>query len=170
MANKPIEKIMIDGEYVKSLIDNSKFTFRRFAFVIGISERSLRTYLKTNYIPAYLYGKVQDLLGDLTPTEQEVQLVSFNDVACHVSLDENDPVNHPAHYTTGNIEVIDFIQDKQLNFARGNAVKYIVRAGLKDPEKTIEDLEKAKWYIDAEIKDLKKIKQKECGGNNNERT
>ena len=51
----------------------------------------------------------------------------------------NDVVNHPAHYTDGKIEVIDFIEDKGLNFHRGNAVKYISRAGKKDPAKEIED-------------------------------
>ena len=67
----------------------------------------------------------------------------------------NDPVNHPSHYTQGKIECIDFITDKKLNFCRGNAVKYIVRAGLKDPAKEIEDLEKAVFYINREIHDLK---------------
>lgn len=66
----------------------------------------------------------------------------------------NDPVNHPAHYTSGKIECIDFITDKKLNFARGNAVKYIVRAGMKDPAKEIEDLRKAVFYINYEIKCL----------------
>lgn len=69
----------------------------------------------------------------------------------------NDPVNHPAHYTTGKIEVIDFITDKKLDFCRGNAVKYIVRAGLKDPAKEIEDLKKARWYLDHYIQ----MKEKE---------
>lgn len=64
---------------------------------------------------------------------------------------EKDNVNHPAHYTTGKIEVIDFIEDKQLNFHRGNAVKYIVRAGVKDPDAEVEDLKKAIWYINREI-------------------
>lgn len=64
-------------------------------------------------------------------------------------------VNHPSHYTTGKIEVIDFIEDKKLSYHRGNAIKYIVRAGLKDPNKTIEDLEKAKWYIEREIQNIK---------------
>lgn len=66
----------------------------------------------------------------------------------------NDPVNHPSHYTTGKIEVIDFITDKKLDFCRGNAVKYIVRAGLKDPEKEVEDLQKAIFYINRAIEDL----------------
>ena len=71
----------------------------------------------------------------------------------------NDVVNHPAHYTDGKIEVIEFIEDKGLNFHRGNAVKYISRAGKKDPAKEIEDLKKAVWYLNREIGQLKKEKQ-----------
>ena len=71
----------------------------------------------------------------------------------------NDPVNHPSHYTQGKIECIDFITDKKLNFCRGNAIKYIIRAGIKDPSKEIEDLEKAIFYIKHEIKELEKAKQ-----------
>lgn len=63
----------------------------------------------------------------------------------------NDNVNHPSHYTDGKIEVINFIEDKNLNFHRGNAVKYIARAGKKNPEKEVEDLEKAVWYTNREI-------------------
>lgn len=63
----------------------------------------------------------------------------------------NDAVNHPSHYTDGKIEVIDFIEQKNLNFHRGNAVKYIARAGKKDPEKEVEDLRKAVWYLNREI-------------------
>ena len=68
---------------------------------------------------------------------------------------QNDPVNHPAHYTNGKIEVADFIADQRLNFDRGNAVKYLCRAGMKDPACEIQDLEKASWYIKHEIKTLK---------------
>ena len=66
----------------------------------------------------------------------------------------SDNVNHPAHYTDGKIEVIDFIEDKKLGFHLGNTVKYICRAGKKDPEKTIEDLQKAEWYLHREIQRL----------------
>ena len=65
-----------------------------------------------------------------------------------------DNVNHPAHYTFGNIEVIDFIEDKKLGFHLGNAVKYISRAGRKDPARTIEDLRKAAWYLNRQIERL----------------
>lgn len=61
-------------------------------------------------------------------------------------------VDHPDHYNKGGIEVIDFIEAWDLNFSRGSAVKYICRGGIKDPEKEIEDLKKAVWYIEREIR------------------
>ena len=67
-----------------------------------------------------------------------------------------DNVNHPAHYTSGQIEVIDFIEDKGLGFHLGNAVKYISRAGRKNPDKTVEDLRKAVWYINRQIERLER--------------
>lgn len=66
----------------------------------------------------------------------------------------DDPVNHPSHYTDGKIEVIDYIEDKHLGYHLGNAVKYISRAGKKNPDKTVEDLQKAIWYINRKIQKL----------------
>jgi hypothetical protein len=62
-----------------------------------------------------------------------------------------DAVNHPSHYTSGGIEAIAVIEAWGLGFHLGNAVKYISRAGKKDPAKTLEDLQKARWYLDREI-------------------
>lgn len=68
---------------------------------------------------------------------------------------KDDPVNHPSHYTAyKGLEIIDLTE--QMNFNRGNAVKYIARAGLKNPETELQDLEKAQWYISREIDRLKK--------------
>ena len=62
-----------------------------------------------------------------------------------------DMINHPPHYTMyKDIEVIQLTE--QMNFNRGNAIKYIARAGLKDPATEVEDLQKACWYIEREIK------------------
>ena len=66
----------------------------------------------------------------------------------------NDPVNHPAHYNSGKIEVSDFISDQKLDFFLGNVVKYISRAGKKAVDKTVEDLEKARWYLNRKIVEL----------------
>lgn len=63
-----------------------------------------------------------------------------------------DNVNRPAHYTEGGIETIDFIEAKGLSYHLGNAVKYISRAGKKDKGTYVEDLKKAEWYIQREIK------------------
>lgn len=69
--------------------------------------------------------------------------------------EESDAVNHPSHYQ-GKIEVIDFIEDKHLGFNLGNCIKYIARAGKKNPEKLLEDLKKARWYLDREIANMEK--------------
>ena len=66
----------------------------------------------------------------------------------------SDSVNHPAHYNgfSNGAEVIDIAEN--LSFNLGNAVKYCARAGRKDKDKTIEDLNKAIWYIEREIERL----------------
>lgn len=70
----------------------------------------------------------------------------------------SDPVNHPPHYTYSAVEPIAAIEAWGLGFCLGNAVKYISRAGKKDAAKTVEDLEKARWYLDREIARLKGAK------------
>ena len=67
---------------------------------------------------------------------------------------EKSNVNHPTHYNQGKYEAIDVIEDWKLNFNLGNAVKYIARCRFK--RNKIEDLEKAVWYIEREIKNTKK--------------
>lgn len=69
----------------------------------------------------------------------------------------SDPVNSPSHYTAYPVEVIELTE--WLNFNKGNAVKYIARAGLKNPETEIEDLRKAAWYVNREISRLEKMKE-----------
>ena len=71
-----------------------------------------------------------------------------------VSNIERDVVNHPSHYTRGNIEVIDFIEDQQLPYHLGNVVKYVARAGYKGDK--VEDLKKAQWYLNRYIRTLEK--------------
>lgn len=71
-----------------------------------------------------------------------------------VKLDHRDPVNHPPHYTHGGVEVIDAIEAWGLGFHEGNVVKYVARAKHKGNE--LQDLEKAKWYLERRIAELKK--------------
>lgn len=104
-----------------------------------------------------------------------LQIIHKKDGFCYSSVDDKkvernyeilfgksettseDPVNRPAHYTDGKIEVIDYIEDKKLGFCLGNAIKYISRAGKKDPEKEVEDLNKAIWYINRRIKEVQEV-------------
>jgi len=63
-------------------------------------------------------------------------------------------VDHPPHYNAhpSGVECIDVVE--HMNFCRGNAMKYLWRAGQKGDE--IEDLKKARWYLDREISRLAK--------------
>ena len=60
-----------------------------------------------------------------------------------------DVVNHPRHYTTGEIEVIDAIEDWKLDYHDGNVVKYVARAKYKGDY--LENLKKAQWYLNRKI-------------------
>ena len=71
----------------------------------------------------------------------------------------NNNVEHPSHYNQGKYEVIDVINDWKLNFNLGNAIKYIARADYKN--NAIEDLEKAMFYLNYEIKSRKESEDKQ---------
>jgi hypothetical protein len=66
---------------------------------------------------------------------------------------QEDVVNHPKHYTDhpSGVECIQITE--HMNFCLGNAIKYIWRAGLKS-DSPIEDLKKARWYVDRELQKL----------------
>lgn len=72
-----------------------------------------------------------------------------------VEMTLDDKVSHPSHYTYGDIEIIDFIEQvtkdykPELAFAIGNAIKYISRANRKNGK---EDLDKARWYLNRAFK------------------
>lgn len=80
---------------------------------------------------------------------------------------ENDAVNHPKHYLShpSGIECIEIT--KHYDFCTGNVIKYLWRAGLKKEEgksslsKELEDLKKARWYLDTKIKELEAEVEKE---------
>lgn len=72
-------------------------------------------------------------------------------------MKSKEAVNHPSHYNAGKIEVIEAIEDWNLGFCLGNTVKYIARAEHKG--NAIQDLQKARWYLDREIQQRTK-KQK----------
>lgn len=78
----------------------------------------------------------------------------------------DDPVNHPSYYTDSKIEVLDYILDHKLGFLLGNCIKYISRAGKKypgDKAKEIEDLKKARFYLDRRIEQLEEEAEEQGG-------
>ena len=95
------------------------------------------------------------------PKKKEVDVTLANMVAKTLEEPEiktvelpkkEDIINHPSHYTRGKIEVIDFIEDQQLPYHLGNVIKYIARAGHKGDK--LEDLKKARWYLDRYINEV----------------
>lgn len=70
---------------------------------------------------------------------------------------ELDLVNHPLHYGGENnpLEVIKIIEAYELNFNVGNCIKYVLRVGKKDPATRMQDLQKARWYLEREIGKMK---------------
>lgn len=86
----------------------------------------------------------------------------------NTNLNKSEKVHHPVHYTwlkeKCGIEVIDIT--RHLDFDKGNAIKYILRSGYKEEEgyssiqKEIEDIQKAIWYLNDKIKQLKEIEDR----------
>lgn len=77
----------------------------------------------------------------------QYDIIFVNDVST-----KTDAVNHPSHYTQGKIEVIEYIEDKKLGYHLGNVIKYVSRAGHKN--NALEDLKKARWYLNREIENM----------------
>lgn len=93
----------------------------------------------------------QEVVGGLHNHQPVDGRVGFEHIVCPTT---HDAVDHPDHYTAGGIECIDALEaaltDEQFaGFCRGNALKYLWRAGRKGD--VVEDLRKASWYVDREI-------------------
>ena len=106
-----------------------------------------------------LRGKVSFIEATKPVIKEAIEKMANDDTVIYegqpcMSMRDNDPVNHPSHYTDGKVEVIEYIEDKNFGYHLGNAVKYISRAGKKDPSKTKQDLAKAIWYINRYMNSL----------------
>lgn len=107
--------------------------------------------------PADMLAEIFGLKEEKKPTPEKTPVPKFLDQKAKESLakaEKREAVDHPSHYTYGGIETIDFIEAKKLGFNLGNVVKYVTRAGKKDD--VLEDLKKARWYLDREIANLSK--------------
>ena len=127
------------GEYIKFSDRDNK---QRYGQVLNVYQDVLYlkyvAVVKVDGIGTIKIDDNYDFISVPRPTSKEVEK----------TLD--DKVNHPTHYTYGDIEIIDFIEQvtrdykPELAFAIGNAIKYISRANRKNGK---EDLDKARWYL-----------------------
>lgn len=113
--------------------------------------KALNAYCKTQNICDEC---ALDSLCTCVSPENDFVLASNEDVNRAYDLiskdePERSAVDHPKHYNVGGIEVIDAIEAWKLGFNLGNVVKYVARADYKS--KPLEDLKKAKWYLEREI-------------------
>ena len=150
--SKKLETVfMTNGDKIKSM-DNAELA----KVLCQSKEFSKCNYC--SYCPSDIFCKESCIDGIEawleSPTEENQPADKHVDL--HKVADEvtRDNVNHPDHYNHGKIEVVDFIEDQHLGFHLGNAVKYISRAGRKDPARTVEDLRKAAWYLNRQIERL----------------
>lgn len=96
------------------------------------------------------FGEPKDVYEEIVKAAEEGHAAA----QARLQAANGDPVNHPTHYTVyPGIEIIQLT--RHMNFNRGNAVKYVARAGLKSQTTEIQDLEKAIWYLKDEIAMLK---------------
>ena len=140
--SKNIIKISVDGNEVRKAIAQAGYSIHSISKKIGFSDRSIRSYLNRNEIPVPMLDAI------LTETSKD-----HTDYAVDASVYEicakNDNVNHPGHYTFGEIEVIDYIRDKMTpdefqGYCMGNILKYVSRHKHKNG---VEDLKKAQVYL-----------------------
>ena len=115
--------------------------------------KTIQKYESNEIIPShdniYKLAKCLDISTDKLIGEADVW--TAEDI---IKTEQKEMVNHPSHYNMGKYEAIDVIEGCNLGFNLGNTVKYISRAGHKDD--IIQDLKKARWYLDREIQRLSK--------------
>jgi len=116
---------------------NKSEVIRRY-FTAGLSVKEIKE--KTGYKDSLVRLVIRNYKNKAKPSR----------ILAAITEIKNDIVNKPLHYTTGGVETLDFIEAKDLNYRLGNVVKYVVRAGKKHTD-PVEDLKKARFYLDREI-------------------
>lgn len=124
--------------------------------------KSLKKAFKPGLKPSKLMQAVEQMNRDLAKVRKlDAELLAKNPTKLFVRpehkdaamkiLADNDLVNKPPHYTDGGVDTLKFIEAKDLNFRLGNVVKYVSRAGKKAGADPVQDLEKARFYLEREI-------------------
>ncbi len=114
---------------------------------------AIRRKMETPKVSKEAQWRALGVFSSNTPTEGLVPTKAYTPMQIEMFEPKADPVNHPAHYKTGGIETIDFIEAKQLDYNLGNVIKYVTRADHKGNK--LEDLRKAQWYLTRAIETAK---------------
>ena len=133
-------------------------TYKKIGEIIGIQKEPLKLIIVD-------FGQ-KEVAGDNSFLCCEDDLILERDMTrdelCKIPLAANDKVNHPAHYTAGKVECIDALESATVNLTgieavcTANAIKYLWRWKQKNG---VEDLQKAKWYIERLIREQEDLKQ-----------
>ncbi|MBC1498589.1 DUF3310 domain-containing protein [Listeria welshimeri] len=124
-----------------------------------IITRATQRYVQGNSPTIIPYKEKLDYVGQYEPIKRDLKLEMLTEEERQVMKKEafdalvkpqyrlNDDISQPSHYTSGGIEPIQYIQSHNMNYEKGNVIKYITRAGKKEGESEIKDLKKAQNYI-----------------------
>ena len=143
------------GYNIKFYREKAKLTQTELADKINKNIRTLQKYEKGDITPTFdIIKEIAEILG-VSPYDIVRNAKAPKEVTTPIDTDvKKEMVDHPAHYNRGKYEAIDIIESLEMNFNLGNALKYLFRAGHKDD--IIQDLKKAKWYLEREIQRLSK--------------
>ena len=144
--------------FSKSTVENKFYTSEKYLEKLSVDRNTLGWLTDRKFVKSFTGPELDHMTSvgvRLMPSEEYNTQIDPYVLMSYMPAPSNnadqDPVNHPSHYNQfPDVEVIQIT--RHLNFDRGNAVKYICRAGYKYPDKELEDLEKALWYLTDEIK------------------
>ena len=143
------------GYNIKFYREKAKLTQTELADKINKNIRTLQKYEKGDIAPTFnIIKKIAEIL-EVSPHDIVRNAKAPKEAVIPIDIDvKKEMVDHPAHYNRGKYEAIDIIEALEMNFNLGNAFKYLFRAGHKDD--IVQELKKARWYIDREIQRLSK--------------
>lgn len=133
-----------------------KSTKRKYNRLVG-KKISVSEYNKLNYL--YKTDKKNFIIKKSDC--ELIEVLPPNKITVDDNLELEDQVNHPVHYggAHNKYEAIKVIEALNMDFHLGNTFKYIARAGVKSKDTELEDLQKAAWYLNRKIENLKKHKK-----------
>ena len=136
------------NEKIKCYRKANNLTQDDLASRLNVSSRTIKRYESGEIIPSLqVLKRISEALN-----------IDYKEL--DIKEDKKEMIDHPKHYNMGKYEPIDVIEDWELGFNLGNTLKYINRAGHKDKDKVIEDLKKARWYLDREIdREIKRLEK-----------